>query len=73
MVLTHHDPHRRGRLTSTMAPDLLECLRAEATRGLATAGSTPAPVIEPTPDEAHKATLVCWPGPLVRPRPLGKA
>src|SRR6266850_1850798 len=33
MVLTHHDSHRRGRLTSTMAPDLLERLLAEAKRG----------------------------------------
>jgi hypothetical protein len=35
-----------------MAPDLLECLRADATQGLATAGSTPEPVIEPTRDAA---------------------
>jgi hypothetical protein len=73
MVLTHHDPHRRGRLTSAMAPDLLERLRAEATRGLATAGSTPEPVIEPTRDKANNATPVFWPGPLVVPRPPGEA
>jgi hypothetical protein len=56
MVLTHHDPHRRGRLTSHMAPDLQERLRADATRGLATASATPEPVIEPTRDEASHAT-----------------
>ena len=49
------------------------CLLAEATRGLATAGSTPEPVIEPTRDEANKATPVFWPGPLVVPRPPGEA
>ena len=72
MVLTHHDPHRSGRLTSNMAPELQERLRADATRGLAT-GSTPEPVIEPTRDEAHHVTPVLWPGPLVVPRPVGAA
>src|SRR5919109_1381737 len=65
MVLTHHDHHRRGRLTSTMAPDLLERLRADATRGPATAGLTPAPVIEPTRDEATQVTPIVRPGSLV--------
>jgi hypothetical protein len=56
-----------------MAPELQERLRADATRGLATAGSTPAPVIEPTRDEATHATPVGWPEPLVVPRPPGAA
>jgi hypothetical protein len=73
MVLTHHDQHRRGRLTSNIAPDLQERLLAEATRGLATAGVTPEPVIELTRDEANHATPVCWLRPLVVPRPLGEA
>jgi len=38
-----------------MSPDLQERLRAEATRGLAAAGSTPEPVIEPTRGEAPRA------------------
>jgi hypothetical protein len=41
-----------------MFPDLSERLRPGATRCLAIAGSTPEPVIEPTPDEATNATLV---------------
>jgi hypothetical protein len=65
MVLTNYDPHRSGRLTSHMAPDLQERLRAEATRRLAAAGLTPEPVIEPTRDEPNHATPVFWPGPLV--------
>lgn len=73
MVLTHQAQHRRGRLTSHMAPDLQERLLADATRGLATAGSTPEPVIEPTRDEASHAAPVLWPGPLVVPRPPGAA
>jgi hypothetical protein len=73
LVLTHHDSHRSGRLTSTMAPDLLERLLAEAKRCLATAGSTAEPVIEPTRDESSKTTPVFWPGPLVVPRPAGAA
>jgi len=35
--------------------------------------STPDPVIEPTRDEATKATPVVWPGPLVVPHPPGEA
>jgi hypothetical protein len=73
MVLTHHDQHRRGRLTSNIAPDLQERLLADATRCLATAGSTPEPVIEPTRDETNNTTPVLWPGPLVVPRPPGAA
>jgi hypothetical protein len=73
MVLTHNDQHRRGRLTSNISPDLQERLLADATRCLATAGSTPEPVIEPTRDETHNATPVLWPGLLVVPRPAGAA
>jgi hypothetical protein len=53
--------------------DLQESLLAEAKRCLATAGSTPGPVIEPTRDEANHATPVFWPEPLVVPRPPGAA
>jgi hypothetical protein len=56
-----------------MSPDLQERLLADAKRCLATAGSTPEPVIEPTHDEANNATPVVWPGPLVVPRPPGEA
>src|SRR5882724_4407708 len=73
IVLTNHDQHRRGSLTSNISPDLQERLLAEAQRGLATAGSTPEPVIEPIRDEANNATPVCWPEPLVVPRPPGAA
>ena len=73
MVLTNQDQHRRGSLTSHMAPDLQERLLAEATRGLATAGATPEPVIEPTRDEASHTAPVLWPVPLVVPRPPGAA
>jgi hypothetical protein len=56
-----------------IAPDPQERRRAEATHGLATAGSTLEPVIEPTRGEAKQATPVVWPGPLVVPRPPGAA
>jgi hypothetical protein len=56
-----------------MSPDLQERLRADATHGLATAGATPEPVIEPTRDETNHAIPVVWPGPLVVPRPPGEA
>jgi hypothetical protein len=54
-----------------MSPDLQERLLADATRGLATAGSPPEPVIAPTRDEANHAPPVFGPGPLVVPRPAG--
>jgi hypothetical protein len=73
IVLTNHDQHRRDRLTSNISPDLQERLLAEAKRCLATAGSTPEPVSEPTRDETNNATPVLWPGPLVVPRPPGAA
>ena len=73
IVLTNHDQHRRDRLTSNISPDLQERLLAEAKRCLATAGSTPEPVIEPTRHEANHATPVFWLGPLVVPHPPAEA
>jgi hypothetical protein len=54
-------------------PGYLGFFQFLAKRCLATAGSTPEPVIEPTRDEANNATPVVWPGPLVVPRPPGEA
>jgi hypothetical protein len=73
MVFTHHNQHRKGRLTSNMSPDLQERLLADAKRCLATAGSRPEPVIEPTRDEANQEVPIFGPGPLVVPRPPGEA
>jgi hypothetical protein len=73
IVLTNNYQQRRGSLTYNISPDLQEHLLAEAKRCLATAGSTPEPVIEPIRDEANKATPVCWLEPRVVPRPPGEA
>src|SRR5438132_8749577 len=47
IVFTHNYQHRRGSLTSHIAPDLQDSLLADAT-----AGAQPEPIIEPTRDEA---------------------